>query len=203
MTVTELALLSLLPPATIQDKFLLESLALAKNVLETWTGRAFHFFSQIEDPAFVYVIGEWEDVRQHREIFIPSEINRQLLELLKGQISVQWLFHINIEQEKLPLSAPIISINHYSISPGREEAYTRTLETVSHHLNTYVAPSHLAHGWRLDKEEDGNEEDVHITGWESVARHHEFAQTDGFKEFARIREFMDHADFKHAKRLDL
>lgn len=203
MTVTELALLSLLPPVTITDESLWKNLAHVKNVLEIWTGRPFHFFSQTEDPAFLYIVGEWEDVKQLREVFLPSEDNRQMLELLRDQVSVSWLLHINIEQEKLPLSAPIISIGRYTMKPGQQEAYTETLDVVSHHLGTYVAPSHFAHGWRLDKEKDGNEEEIFIIGWDSVARHHEFAQTDGFKEFARVKEFIAHAEVKHAKRLDL
>lgn len=164
----------------------------------------FILFLQIENPTFLYIIGEWEDVRQHREEYIPSEANRQILELLKDEVSVEWLLHIDTDQENLPLSAPIISIGRHFISSGQKAAYNGTFEAVSHHLKSYITPSHFARGWRLDKEEgDDKEEDLLIAGWDDVASHQGFAQTDGFKQFARIREFMKDADIKHAKRLDV
>lgn len=171
--------------------------------METFTNRAFYFFLQIENPAFLYIIGEWEDIKQHRDEYIPSEANRQILELLKDEVSVEWLLHIDTDQENLPLSAPIISIGRHFISLGQKEAYNGTFESVSHHLKSYLTPSHFARGWRLDREEgDDKEEDLLIVGWDDVASHHRFAQTDGFKQFAHIRKFMKDADIKHAKRLN-
>lgn len=124
--------------------------------------------------------------------------------MLKDQVSVEWLIHIDIDQENLPLSAPIISIGRHFISSDQKKAYGGTFEAVSHHFRSYVTPSHFARGWRLEKEEGGDqEEDLLIAGWDDVASHHAFAQSDGFKEFARIREFVKDADIKHAKRLDV
>lgn len=179
MAVTELALLSLLPPSTINDQ------SLREYAMETFTHRAFFFFAQIENPAFLYIIGEWEDVAQHRQDSMPSEANRRILESLKDQVSVDWLVHIDTDQKSLPLSAPVLSIGRYFISSGQEEAYSATFEAVSHHLRNYIIPSQFAHGWRLDKEEGDKAEDILISGWDDVASHHAFAQSDGYKEFAQ------------------
>ncbi|MCJ1468094.1 hypothetical protein MMC07_006721 [Pseudocyphellaria aurata] len=204
MAVTELALLSLLPPSTINDQSLREKLASAKYAMETFTHRAFYFFAQIENPAFLYIIGEWEDLEQHYQGYIPSEANRRILESLKDQVSVDWLVHIDTDQKSLPLSAPVLSIGRYFISSGQKEAYSATFEAVSHHLRNYIIPSHVAHGWRLEKEEgDDTEESILILGWDDVASHHAFAQTEGYKDFARLKEFVKDADIKHAERLDV
>lgn len=204
MAVTELALLSLLPPSTLNDTSLWKKLNSAKNAMETFTQRNLFFFSQIENPASLYIIGEWEDVKQHREDYIPSQTNQQMLALLKDQVSVEWLIHIDIDQENLPFSAPIISVSRHFISSGQKETYGGTFEAVSHHLRSYVTPSHFARGWRTEREEGSDqEEDLLIAGWDNVASHHAFAQSDGFEELARIREFMKDADIKYAKRIDV
>ena len=83
MAVTEIALLHLLPHVSTDDSVFRSKLAQAKKVMENYTGQQFHYLQQLEDPSFLYIIGEWDSLGQHMNHFIPSAENQSLLRALK------------------------------------------------------------------------------------------------------------------------
>ncbi|KAJ4986674.1 hypothetical protein SVAN01_07860 [Stagonosporopsis vannaccii] len=210
MTITEIALLFLSPDVTIDDAQLRSKLAHAKIVMQTYTNRTFYYLQQLEDPAYIYIIGEWESLDQHRNDFIPSAENQGLLESLRDLLSVEWLLHIDVPHAVLPLPGagaigqknPIYAIVRHFVKDGERVRFQQTFEAEKHHLLDFLTEGTIGGGWRIDME--GNKPEwVLLSPWASIDQHHAFAETDGFAKYGRIREHIDGADIKHARILDI
>ena len=214
MTLTELALLRLLPSTTADHASLKAKLANAKAVMEKYTGRTFYILQQIEDPIFLYVIGEWESLKQHMDGFIPSAENQALLEELKNDLTVEWMFHVDAPHAALPLptlkksgdgsqaGSHVLSIGRLFIKADDKDKFQETFDTNKHYLQVYLTEGSVGGGWRFDKD-DGKEEFAIITPWTDVEQHLSFAKTEDFEKYAQIKPFLDGAEIKHAKLMDL
>ncbi|ORY13538.1 hypothetical protein BCR34DRAFT_265664 [Clohesyomyces aquaticus] len=206
MTITEIALLRLSLNISADDSSLRSKLTHAKDVMEGYTGRRFYYLQQVEDPKLLYIIGEWESLDQHMNGFIPSADNQALLECLKDNLSVEWLHHIDAPHSALPLPTAdgepcFWSIGRHFIKPGQKEKFKETFENTKQHVQDLVTKGTIGGGWRMETEE--LDEFVLFTPWTDVEQHQAFAKTDGFKEYFKITEYLDHADIKHAKLLEL
>jgi heme-degrading monooxygenase HmoA len=210
MTVTEVALLQLSQGVTIEDASLRSKLAHAKTLMQTYTGRTFYYLQQIEDPACIYVIGEWESLDQHMVDFIPSADNQAVLESLDGLLSVCWLLHIDAPHTNLPLPGPgtsnpgalVYGIVRHFVKDGQRYQFRQTYERVQNRLQGFVTEGRIGGGWRIDNE-NGKEEWVLLTPWTSVEQHHAFAKTNEFAEYSTIREHIESAEIKHARILEI
>ncbi|KAF2255965.1 hypothetical protein BU26DRAFT_512895 [Trematosphaeria pertusa] len=214
MAITEMALLHLSEGTTADDASLRSKLTKAKTVMQTYTGRTFYIMQQIEDPSFLYVIGEWESLDQHMNGFIPSADNQALLESLKDELAVDWLLHIDAPHTALPLPKTdaekekalkgelIYSIGRHFIKTGEKDKFQETFDANKKYPMEYVTEGSIGYGWRVDKEEH-NEEFVLWGPWKSVDQHLGFAKTEGFAKYAKIRDHLDGADIKHAKIMDV
>ena len=210
MTVTEIALLHLSQGVTIDDANVRSKLAHARGVMQEYTGRAFYYLQQVEDPSYIYIIGEWNSLDQHMKHFIPGADNQALLEDLKDLLSVDWLLHIDAPHADLPLPVPgknqakasVYGLLRHFVKHGQRAQFQETYEHEQRHLQGFVTEGTIGGGWRIDKEGD-EEEWVLLTPWTSVEQHHAFAETDGFAEYGRIREHIEGAEIKHARILDV
>ncbi|KAF3053144.1 hypothetical protein E8E11_010545 [Didymella keratinophila] len=210
MTVIEIALLHLSQGVTISDPDVRSKLAHARSVMQEHTGRNFYYLQRVEDPSYIYVIGEWDSLDQHMNDFIPSADNQALLEDLKGLLSVDWLLHIDASHADLPLPVPsknqaqasVYGLVRHFVKNGQRAKFQETYENEKRHLQAFVTEGTIGGGWRVDKDDD-NEEWVLLTPWTSVEQHHAFAETDGFAKYGRIREHIEGADIKHARILDI
>jgi heme-degrading monooxygenase HmoA len=206
MTVTELALLRLLPPATANDASIRTKLARAKEVMEKWTGNTFHYLQQVEDPALIYVVGEWDSAQQHVEEFIPTEDNQGLLRELEKELAVEWLIHFDAPHSVLPLpksaddkyNRVTYSVNRHFVKDGQRGALETFFEDNKHHLQDFVTEGSIGGGYRVDCD-DGKEEFVLMSPWKDVDQHYAFAKTEGFARYSKIKELIDGAEIKHAK----
>ncbi|KAG9205894.1 hypothetical protein G6514_006170 [Epicoccum nigrum] len=210
MPITELALLHLSPGVAIDDSNLRSGLAHAKNVMQTYTGRTFYYLQQVEDPAYIYIIGEWDSLDQHINKFIPSADNQAVLADLQDVLTVEWLLHIDVPHAQLSLpgadgakpKAPVYAIGRHFMKDGQREQYEQTYEAEKHHLQDFVSEGSIGGGWRIDRE--GNKEEfVPITPWASVEQHFSFAKTEGFAEYKKITDYITGAEIKHACILDI
>ncbi|KAF3000186.1 hypothetical protein E8E13_006416 [Curvularia kusanoi] len=209
MPITEIALLHLSSGATIDDASLRSKLTHAKTVMQNYTGRSFSYLQQVEDPTYIYIIGEWDSLDQHMNEFIPGADNQALLESLKDLLSVDWLLHIDAAHAQLPLpgadgakqEAPVYAIGRHWVKDGQKEQFQQTFETEKHHLQGFLTEGDLGGGWRIDKEEN-KEEWVLMTPWDSVEQHFAFAKTDGFAQYSKITGYIEGAEIKHARLLD-
>ncbi|KAF2189836.1 hypothetical protein K469DRAFT_562705 [Zopfia rhizophila CBS 207.26] len=219
MAITEIALIRLLPPTTVDDPLLQSKLAHAKYVMENFTGRRFYYMHQVEDPSLLYVIGEWDSLKQHMEQFIPSADNQALLESLKDQLTVEWLLHIDAPHSELPLPKSkttsqdksqytnetgtlVYSIGRHFVKAGEKDKFKETFENKKHYLQDYATEGTIGGGWRVDKKEL-KEEFVLFCPWKDVEQHMSFAKTDGFEKYAKVRDFIDGAEIKHVKIIDI
>lgn len=165
--VTELALLRLLPPNKISGSKLKTSLSRCLQVLRGWDSRPFYMYTCLEDPRLVYIIGSWASVAQYRDDFLPSPQNQALLDLLQGKVSVEWMFHLDIPIEVLPLDAPVISMYHYSLLPGMSSDFAAASARAQADLATYGVRNRFAQGRRIEGVERQGHEMTVFVGWDS------------------------------------
>jgi len=174
MTVTELVILQALADSNgkVPSETLLANLKSAKQVLESNSGYNFSFFQQIEDPTVIYNLGAWSSTTAH-ECFLPSPQNLALLELFKGQIDIEniLMYHLELDANAtpFPLNAPAISVNRHFIKHGQRDAFQKRFEEVKPLLQDYTKPRPIAGGWRIEKEEEDEEEWVLISGFDTKA----------------------------------
>ncbi|EXJ88964.1 hypothetical protein A1O3_02028 [Capronia epimyces CBS 606.96] len=218
MPVTELALLRLLPGIEVSSPALLANLSKAKDVMEGASGHKFQYYHCIEDPSLIFIIGAWASVTFHMQEFIPSRANQEILSLLKDQITVHWMFHLDIDQTAtpLPLQGHALAIGRHFIDKGEKDVFQSRFEASRDELEGVIGGiGHVVGGYRMDKgfdplllslpsrEEGEREEFVLFTGWDSVEHHHRAlsAETEGFEESCQIRNYLGGADIKHGSLL--
>ncbi|RAO69987.1 uncharacterized protein BHQ10_005999 [Talaromyces amestolkiae] len=220
MAVTELALFHFKNNKGIEAP---ENKAVKEKILTAIKGQAsyssypVHLLTQVEDPSYLYLLGGWDSVETHVEKWIPSKTNHDLLAELQDGMEVVWLEHLDVApishspgsvnnenaSSVVPLSAPVIAISRCFIKPGNKVDFQSIYSANQHHLDTFVKPWSTIGGWRLDPEtrnEDNSVKDefVLFSGWHSVEDHSKFAESEGFKDFGKIEEFLLGAEIKHA-----
>lgn len=205
MAVTELALLHLKNGegiAAASNSDVDSKLRKAMAAQASYSKYPAYIFSQVEDASYIYILGGWASVAAHMEDWIPSSANQEALESLANALEVVWLQHIDISPNasKIPIDAPVVAIGRYFIPSSNKYGYEQTFSDTKHHLEEYIAPRSLDGGWILDSGEEGKDEFVLFSGWAAVEDHFKFAESDGFKEFGRIRGFLEGAEIKHATR---
>ena len=85
---------------------------------------------------------------------------------------------------------------------GERISFEKAFHENKEYLQNHVTEGKIGGGWRVDKEED-KEEFVLFSPWQSVDQHYDFADTEGFEKYGKIREYIDGAEIKHAKMLDI
>jgi quinol monooxygenase YgiN len=214
MTITEIALLLLSPDITISNPDLRSKLSHAKTIMQNYTSHTFYYMQQIEDPAYIYIIGEWDSLDQHMNHFIPGPENQAVLASLKDALTVPQLEHIDAPHSVLPLprnSAKreralrgelVWSISRHFVKLGEKAAFQETFDANKQYLQEFVTEGTIGGGWRVGKE-DGREEFVLFCLWKSVEQHLEFRETKAFERYGRIREFFDGVEIRHVRLLDI
>lgn len=162
--VTELALLRLLPPYTITDGGLQSALNHCLQVLRQWDSRAFDLYTCLESPSLLCIIGSWASVAQHHNQFLPSAQNQAMLQLLEGKVRVEWMFHIDLPIESLPLSAPVIEIDHYTLLPGKLQDFAAINAGAREAFERHDRCKGLAQGRKVEEAQGGGHEMVFLAG---------------------------------------
>ena len=168
--------------------------------MEDFTSLPFYCFQGVEEPSLVYILGSWHSIEQHMGSWISSPENQALLQLMKDQVQVEWMFHVDIDPFTLPFEKPTLAIARHFVEADKKGGFEEMFHSVKHHLEVFVGGKGLVRGgWRIDKDEEksGEEEWLLFTGWDSLENHLKFAKTEGFEEYTKIR------DFSHAVKLDV
>ncbi|KAF2747243.1 hypothetical protein M011DRAFT_467765 [Sporormia fimetaria CBS 119925] len=203
MAVTELALLRLIPPTTAREPELRAKLKAAKEAMEKYTGRRFYFLQQIQDPDIVYVLGEWESVAQHMQGWIPSVENRAVLEMLKDDLTVDWLHHFDVPHMLLPISDRDLGRVYSIVLHRRDRAGREQTERFPSLKQEFVEPQEAehgietGHGWAVDFE-DEKEVQLLICAWKATPE----GVHEPLKYCSRYFEDVE-VDEKHARIMDL
>lgn len=133
--------------------------------MQQYSSRAFYYLQQVEDPTYIYIIGEWDSLDQHMNDFIPSVDNQELLESLKDLLGVDWLLHIDAPHADLPLpgpgtnntKVPVYGLVRHFVKDGQKEQFRGTYNNEKRHLQGFVTEGKIGGGWRVDKEGDKEE----------------------------------------------
>lgn len=198
--VTEIALLRLKSnPASASFKALLLDGIKAQAEFSSYP---VYLFSQVEDPSVIYLVGGWDSAQQHYEDWIPSATNQGIMERLSGEMEVMGLLHVDgdaVRQRELLAEAPVVAVGRYVVSAEKREGFDRVFEGMQHRLENATMPLPIFKGWRVEKEE-GKEEFVLFSGWTEMQQHLDFAQSEGFQEYSKIKEYTDSSEVKHIVR---
>lgn len=166
--------------------------------MESFTSHHFHFYTQLQDPAYIYIIGTWDSLSQHQDEWIPSERNQELLRELEGRVFVEWMVHAElggVVDEVVSLGAPVLGIERYFVSKGGRGVFESEMKEKSGVVE-YIKPWRIGGGWMVERREDA-EEFVLFTGWESLEAYKEFVESEEGRELA------EKCEVKHAVRLEL
>ena len=209
MPVTELALLHLPPSSLPLSPSLKSKLLSAKQAMEEFTSHTFYFYTQLQDPAYIHIIGTWESVTQHREVWIPSEENQALLRMLEGEVEVEWMGHVDFELgdgvvmgDVLPLrnEDEVIAIERFFVADEKTNEFEGD-------LGPSGLPTIGYGGWKVHEGngglEDGKAEHVRLTSWDSIDHYRKFLEAGEGKTLARIQESVSGFEVKHATSLGL
>ncbi|EGE04803.1 hypothetical protein TEQG_03976 [Trichophyton equinum CBS 127.97] len=225
MAITEIAVLKLRPAALTTagkpNEATIAFLRTAKQSMEAYTGHPFYIFTQLEDPAYVYIVGNWESLTQHYDDWIPSDANQGLLESGKDLFDIAGLAHLDIDQQEsgLPSGAPVVTLEWFHMLPAQKEEFTWAWEErVSPYLKEVTAPYLVRSGWRIDGERkiegkeavimiaDGEpelEEFIAFTGWRDVGDNNSYQELEGFSRFQQLLSLATKVESKRLARLDL
>lgn len=173
-SVTVIALLRLSPPRRLSDTSIQSTLRHCLQVLRDWASHPFYLYSCLEDATLVYIIGSWASVTQHRQEFLPSVENQTLLQLVDGNLDVEWMIHVDLPIEKLPLSAPVMSIRRSTLLPPKLQSYAVSSLRLQKELEMRAMGSRFAQGRKIEKADEEGYEVVVFVGWDDQARSEEF-----------------------------
>lgn len=210
MPVTELAILPLSPSVDLSDEAFLAKLRKTKQIMENALGipgRRFIYYQGIEDDRVLYLLGDWNSPVEHLQEFIPSAENQEQLAMLKDDFDISHIkmFHIDVPAREVPSDAELISIGRHKVQAENKGAFEDRYRECKPWLDRYISRERKsAGGWRIEKGDEEKEgEWVLFCGWESLDEHMDFAGTEGFEQYARIREYIKGFEVKHGKRIAL
>lgn len=218
MPVTEFAILPLTHPLMKEDSTppsaVIQKLQIAKSVLEQASKYKFHFFQQIEDSSIIYIIGKWNSPEAHYA-FLPSAENQKLLELFKEDVHIEGkdgkkmqMWHLDHDVFDVPsgaewvFKAPVVSCNQHFVPKEKKFGLIEKFNEVKGLLDDFTKPYGVVGGWRIEKEDEGKEEWVLFSGFESMDHHMEFAKTEGFEKYREIVEFVGGFEVKHLRAVE-
>jgi len=89
-------------------------------------------------------------------------------------------------------------VSRYFVEASNKDEFDAAFKAGVSYLGAYTAPFSYCGAWRIDKEGE-DEEFVLFSGCNEVQDHFSFAESEGFKEFGKIKEFIKGADIKHVR----
>jgi hypothetical protein len=206
MSILEILQLKVKPTTEPSNPAILASLrtvrqSLAQKVHATQS----RFYHSIEDTSLIYVLGLWDSLSQH-QVFLSSPLKDEILSPQEDLLDFGWCIHIEMDSmNQLPLKAPILSIARIKLKSGdyhvkQHEEITARYRSV---LKARTGPCGVVEGWRIDGE-DGEREQVFITGWETKEDHLEFSAGLGERngDYRGLREHWESVEVSHVRDME-
>ena len=168
MTIIELAHIVLKDGLKADDAQLKKNLKEVKRVIEEYSKLQTLFYTQLDDPSTMFVIGAWESKDHHQHGFDGSPQQGEILELIKDQMDIDWMHYMDVEQSRIPLDAPVLSIVRTTFAKHgvNRTQYDQEFESQTPSLGG--ARHGSVAGWNIRK--DKHERDVRVvfSGWDSI-----------------------------------
>lgn len=209
MVVSEIGLLKLKEASMINDSELRSSLSEIKTWLKEFTGRPFHYLNGVEDSCEIYLVGEWQSLEQHyQDMHNNEKWKKTVIEMSQKYFDFQWMCHYDFSMSDVQLGAPVLSIGRHFVSKEKRTDFIQFFAKHKRYLDEYVTEGTVVGGWRVDEGNStkGSSLDQHkeldefvlLAPWQDVQQHKSFTESDGFKEYAKIKDLIIDADIKHA-----
>ena len=207
MAVIELACIKLKPGVTAEDPALLKNLAKVRDIVHDYNHLTTLYYSQVEDPTSLYVIGAWESPEQHSKGFSGSPGQMEIYELGKDQLQeITWMYYIDVELPRLPLDAPVLAIRRYFLKAGVEKQNFLEACKLGRRKLKEMAHSSVG-GWNLPKDDQEKNLWVQFAGWNSLEDEGkaEFANSEETVESTKALQDMieEDSDIMHATKVQL
>lgn len=210
MSVTEFALLRLLPSITTTSPTLPANLKAARDAMQSFSGFPFSFYSCVEDPDIIFIIGGWPSAKFHWESWIPSKQNQGLLSLFEDEVEVELMFHVDVNRRELEgiEERGVVAVRRHKVGDDEKKGLKDNLE------RAVVGSERMIGGWRVEqgfvkgKElvTDGlggeTEEWVLFAGL-SRDEHMAVAQTEESKKYSRFLKEVEEVDVKHGVKMEI
>ncbi|KAF2035359.1 hypothetical protein EK21DRAFT_106898 [Setomelanomma holmii] len=151
------------------DPQLLQSLSIVRGKLQTNS----RFYSCIEDPTLLYILGIWPNLDAHHR-FLASPERDEVLGPEESMLDFQWSVHVELDSmNSLPLDAPILALEILAV---REDCVEEFDQAATKHAQALQGsnPFKVAHGWRCDAR-TGSHEALIFTGWNNTQAHVTFS----------------------------
>ncbi|KAL6249627.1 hypothetical protein RBB50_003480 [Rhinocladiella similis] len=167
MAIIELAHISLKDGVTATDPMLKKNLKEVKRVIEEYSKLITLFYTQVDDPTSMFVIGAWETKDKHQHGFNGSPQQGEILELVKDQMDIDWMHYMDIEQSRIPLDAPVLMMV--------KSVFTRHVHRLALDNEFAQRTSTLGgarHGavlsWNIPQHDKEDAVRVHFSGWDTM-----------------------------------
>ncbi|KAF2796803.1 hypothetical protein K505DRAFT_202543, partial [Melanomma pulvis-pyrius CBS 109.77] len=155
----------------VADHTLLQNLSAVRATLQTNS----HFYSCIEDPSLLYILGLWPSLEAHHA-FLASPARDEVLGPQEQQLEFRWTLHMPLDaMQSLPLDAPVLAITRLVVGHDAVDAYGQAAAKDRQPTVEATRPFNVLHGWRCDAA-PGRREALQFTGWETVQAHAAFAE---------------------------
>ena len=167
MAIIELAYCQLKNGVTASDPELKKNLKEVKRVIEEYSKLQTLFFSQVDDPTVVFVIGAWESKDKHQHGFDGSPQQAEIINLIKDQLGIEWMHYMDVEQSKIPINAPVLAIIKAILPAGTSKlAFDQEFASRTRTLGggRYGAVS----AWNTLKNHKEETVRANFSGWESI-----------------------------------
>ncbi|KAJ9629195.1 uncharacterized protein PV06_08875 [Exophiala oligosperma] len=167
MAIIELAHISLKDGLTATDPTLKKNLKEVKRVIEEYSRLVTLFYTQVDDPTSMFVIGAWETKDAHQHGFNGSPQQGQILGLVKDQMDIDWMHYMDIEQSRIPLDAPVLMLNKAVFKRGVH--HLAIDNEFAQRTSTMGGARHGAVStWNIPKDDKEHAVRVHFSGWDTA-----------------------------------
>ncbi|KAI8934445.1 hypothetical protein NX059_009177 [Plenodomus lindquistii] len=181
----------------VDDPVLLENLSDVRTKLETHS----RFYSCIEDPELIYILGIWPTLTAHLD-FLASPARGKVLGPQEDILQFCWTAHLELDSmSSLPLDAPVLAIERLSFGGDPQDPLEHYPAKHAYELSDNH-PFKVKHGWRCDPTV-GSHELFIFSGWKDVQSHVTFEESrQGDSDFAHVKGQCEHILIHHGRDLE-
>ncbi|KAK0114263.1 hypothetical protein ONS95_013760 [Cadophora gregata] len=206
--ILEICQLKVKSSLSTSDPGLLSALSKARTELkERVHNTNSRFYQCAEDPTLIYILGVWPSLARHAE-FLTSPEKSEILDSQEDLFDFGWILHMEVGvrgMDELPLDAPVMAITRLLMKDG--DVHVKACEEIECKYREVIAEGrrqwNVVDGWRIDRE-DGKNEGVMITGWESVDAHNAFTKRirEAHPEYASVTQHYEKMEVRHANNME-
>ncbi|KAK4939728.1 hypothetical protein LTR10_020012 [Elasticomyces elasticus] len=149
------------------DPQLKRNLKEVKHVIEGYSKLQTLFYTQVDDPSVMFVIGAWESKEMHQHGFSGSPEQNKILSLVKDQMDIDWMHYIDVDQARLPLDARVLVIVK-AVVPRETHKRIFDQDFAAGTSSLGGARYGALAAWNIPKDDNEDVVRVHFSGWDNV-----------------------------------